>query len=65
MEVESRQLLRIDFIKPLGDKLTMRQCTLILVAKGQIVSFTFIAGSEEELDELMDGLHFGARSAGR
>jgi len=65
LEVESRQLVRADFIKPLrikagGDKLTMRQCTLVLLAKGQIVSFTFIAGSEDELDDLMDGLSFGA-----
>ena len=74
LEVESRQLLRADFTKPLSgktssvetssvetsnDKLTMRQCTLVLLAKGQVVSFTFIAGSEDELDDLMDGLHFG------
>jgi hypothetical protein len=69
LEVESRQLLRADFIKPLSvktinvetsnDKLTMRQCTLVMLAKGQIVSFTFISGSEDELDDLMDGLHFG------
>jgi hypothetical protein len=66
LEVESRQLLRADLIKPLSDKVTMRQCTLVLLAKGQIVSFTFIAGSEDELDELMDGLHFGAaRSSAR
>ena len=58
LEVESRQLLRADFTKPLNDKLSMRQCTLILLAKGQILSFTFIAGSEEELDDLMDSLHF-------
>src|SRR5260370_23661183 len=74
LEVESRQLLRADFTKPLSgktssgetssgetrnDKRTMRQCTLVLLAKGQAVSFTFIAGSEDELDDLMDGLHFG------
>jgi hypothetical protein len=74
LEVESRQLLRADFSKPLSEKtsgvetsrveasnekLTMRQCTLVMLAKGQIVSFTFIAGSEDELDDLMDGLHFG------
>lgn len=69
LEVESRQLLRADFTKPLSgktssvetsnDKLTMRQCTLVLLAKGQVVSFTFIAGSDAELDDLMDGLHFG------
>ncbi len=65
LEVESRHLLRADFSKPrevkaTNNKLTMRQCTLVLVAKGQIVSFTFIAGSEDELDDLMEGLHFGA-----
>ena len=60
LQVESRQLLRADFVKPLSDKLTMRQCTLVMLAKGQILSFTFIAGSEDELDDLMDGLHFGA-----
>ena len=69
LEVESRQLLRADFTKPLSgktssvetsnDNLTMRQCTLVLLAKRQVVSFTFIAGSEDELDDLMDGLHFG------
>jgi len=69
LQVESRQLLRADFTKPLSvktssvetsnDRLTMRQCTLVLLAKGQIVSFTFIAGTEDELDDLMDGLHFG------
>lgn len=60
LEVESRQLIRADFVKTISEKLTMHQCTLILLAKGQIVSFTFIAGSEDELDDLMDGLHFGA-----
>lgn len=60
LEVESRHLLRADFIKPRGEKLTMRQCTLVWLAKGRIVLFTFIAGSEDELDDLMDGLHFGA-----
>ena len=68
LEVESRQLLRADFSKPLSvktndNKLTMRQCTLVMLAKGQIVSFTFIAGSEDELDNLMDGLHFVAAKA--
>ena len=62
LEVESRQLLRVDFIKTVSDKLSlsMRQCTLVMLSKGQIVSFTFIAGSEDELDDLMDGLHFSA-----
>jgi hypothetical protein len=60
IEIDTRPLVRADFAKPRSDKLTMRQATLILLAKGQIVSFTFIAGSEDELDDLIDGLHFGA-----
>jgi hypothetical protein len=63
LEVESRHLLRADFIKSIevkatDSKLTMHQSTLVLLEKGQIVSFTFIAGSEDELDDLMDALHF-------
>ena len=60
IEIDARQLVRADFTKPLNDKLTMRQATLVLLTHGQIVSFTFIAGSEDELDDLIDGLHFGA-----
>lgn len=57
--IDARQLVRVDFTKPLNDKLTMRQATLVLLTHGQIVSFTFIAGSEDELDDLMGGLYFG------
>jgi hypothetical protein len=59
IEIDARHLVRADFTKPLNDKLTMHQATLILLTHGQIVSFTFIAGSEDELDNLIDGLHFG------
>jgi hypothetical protein len=59
-EVDGRSLVRADFTKALTDKLAMHQSTLVLLAKGKIVSFTFIAGSEDEVDELMDGLHFVA-----
>jgi len=65
LEVESRRLVRADFIKTINDNLTMRQCTLILLTKRRIVSFTFIAESEEALDDIMDGLHFGATKASR
>jgi hypothetical protein len=59
VEIDARQLVRADFTKPLNDKLTMRQATVVLLTHGQIVSFTFIAGSEDELDNLIDNLHFG------
>jgi hypothetical protein len=65
LEVESRQLVRADFTKQLSPTLTMRQCTLVSLYKGQIISFTFVAGGEEELDDLMDGLHFAAGSPTR
>jgi hypothetical protein len=57
-EIDSRELVRADFSKPLSDKLTMHQSTLVLLAKGQIVSFTFIAGTQDEVDDLIEGLHF-------
>ena len=60
VEIDARRLVSADFTKPLTDKLTMRQTTLVLLAKGQIVSFTFIAGSDDELNDLIDRLHFTA-----
>lgn len=73
VEVDGRELVRADFTKQIGAKksdgdasdgqLTMRQATLILLAHHQIVSFTFIAGSEDELDKLVNNLHFGVAKA--
>ena len=59
-EIDSRQLVRADFVKPLNEKLNMYQSTLVLLRKQQIVSFTFVAGSEAEVDDLVDALHFSA-----
>ena len=69
IEVDGRELVRVDFAKQIGAKkndtdasngqLTMRQATLVLLAHHQVVSFTFIAGSEDELDKLVNNLHFG------
>lgn len=58
IDVDGRELIRADFSKPLNDKLTMRQSTLVLLNKGHILTFTFIAGSEDELGDLIDRLHF-------
>jgi hypothetical protein len=57
---DGRTLVRADFRRDLG-KVTMQQATLILLDKKSIVSFTFIGGSEDEVDELIDGLSFSAR----
>jgi hypothetical protein len=43
----------------------MYQTTLVLLAKGRIVSFTFVAGSEDEVDDLIEGLRFGSHKASR
>lgn len=56
--VDSHTLVRADFAKALNEKLTMHQSTLVLLEKKQIVSFTFIAGSKDEIEDLMDGLSF-------
>jgi hypothetical protein len=59
--VGARQLVRGDFSKPLGN-LTMHQSTLVMMEKGYVVSFTFIGGSEDEVDELLEDLSFGGKA---
>jgi hypothetical protein len=62
--VGSRKLVRGDFAKDLG-KLTMHQSSLVLLHKGSVVSFTFIGGSEYEVEELIEKLAFGPTVKGR
>lgn len=61
VDIDGRELIRADFSKPLNDKLTMRQSTLVLLTKNHIVSFTFIAATADELDDLINRLHFTTR----
>src|SRR6202142_958305 len=58
--VGATRLVRGDFSKPRG-KLTMRQSSLVKVENGYAISFTFIAGSEDEVSELIEKLNFIAR----
>lgn len=53
----SRRLIRSDFKKDLAG-LTMNQSTLVLLTKGYVVSFTFVGGSDEEVQNLITGLNF-------
>ena len=53
--VGTRQLPRADYSKPRG-QLTMRQSSLAMLSKGYVVSFTYIAGSEEEIERLIESL---------
>lgn len=56
-EVGSRTLVREDFKKELGD-LAMYQSSLVVLARNYVASFTFIAGSEDEVEKLVANLHF-------
>jgi hypothetical protein len=44
----------------------MRQSTLVVLARGYAVSLTFIGGTEDEVEELIEGLSFGvSKNTGR
>ena len=60
--VGSTKLVRGDFSKVRGT-LTMYQTSLVMAEKGYAVSFTFIGGSEDEINELMERLSFVARKS--
>jgi hypothetical protein len=55
--IGGQTLVRGDFTKDLG-KLTMVQSSLVMLHKGSVVLFTFIGGSEDEVDELVEKLAF-------
>ena len=61
--IDAHDLVRADFMKALTEKVAMYQSTLVMVVKGQIVSFTFIAGSEDEVDELIEKLRIRNRTS--
>lgn len=60
--VDAKPLVRSDFSKPRAS-LTMFQSSLVLLEKGYLVSFTFIGGSEDEVNGLIENLHFNAKKA--
>ncbi len=59
----TKTVVRGDFKKDVGSRV-MRQSTLVVLARGYAVSFTFIGGSEDEVEELVQGLSFGAGATG-
>lgn len=61
-QIGGRALARADFSKQLG-MLAMRQSSLVMLAKGSLLSFTFIGGSEREVEQLMEGLSFTPAAA--
>jgi hypothetical protein len=58
--VGTTQQVRGDFSKPRGS-LTMHQTSLVMLEKGYAVSFTFIAGSEEDVNQLIEKMGFGKK----
>jgi hypothetical protein len=60
--IGATRLVRLDFTRDLG-KLTMHQSSLVLLRSKFIVSFTFIAGSTDEIDELIDKLSLSAQNS--
>jgi hypothetical protein len=57
--VGTKRLVRGDFAKDLR-KLSMHQSSLVLLHKGSVVSFTFIGGSGDEVEELIEKLAFAS-----
>jgi hypothetical protein len=57
--VGAQTLVRGDFVRDRG-QLTMHQSSLVMLHKGSIVSFSFIGGSEDEIEELVEKLVFSA-----
>ncbi|MFY9947666.1 MAG: hypothetical protein WAK27_03155 [Candidatus Sulfotelmatobacter sp.] len=55
--IGAKTVVRGDFQKDVGSRV-MRQSTLVMLARGYAVSFTFIGGTEDEVEELIAGLSF-------
>jgi hypothetical protein len=53
----TKALVRGDFQKNVGQRV-MRQSTLVMLARGYAVSFTFIGGAEDEVEQLLQDLSF-------
>lgn len=62
--VGGQTLVRADFTKDLG-KITMYQSSLVMLRKGSVVLFTFLGGSQDEVDELIEKLAFPATNKRR
>lgn len=57
--VGAKTVVRADFEKNVGTRV-MRQSTLVILSRGHALSFTFIGGAEDEVEELIGGLSFTA-----
>lgn len=55
--IGAKTLVRGDFHKNVGARV-MRQSTVVMLERGYAVSITVIGGTEDEVEELLDGLSF-------
>jgi hypothetical protein len=55
--IGTKKLMRGDFHKDVGSRV-MHQSTLALLAHGYAISITLIGGTDDEVEELIDGLTF-------
>ncbi|MGA8439597.1 MAG: hypothetical protein WB762_07950 [Candidatus Sulfotelmatobacter sp.] len=63
--VGTKTVVRSDFQRDVGTRM-MWQSTLVIFEHGYVVSFTFLGGNEDEVEDLVQGLSFGAgRTPGR
>jgi len=60
----AQKLVRADFAKDLG-RLIMYQSSIAMLHKGWVVLFTFIGGSQDEIEELVEKLVFPAAAKPR
>ncbi|MFZ0300692.1 MAG: hypothetical protein WAM13_20250 [Candidatus Sulfotelmatobacter sp.] len=62
--IGTKKVVRGDFQMDVGSRV-MRQSTLAVLERGYAVSFTFIGGTEDEVEELVQGLSFGVAKTTR
>jgi hypothetical protein len=62
--IGTKTLVRGDFHKDVGTRV-MQQSTLAWLAHGYAVSITVIGGTDDEVEELVDGVSFGPAPAGK
>jgi len=58
--LDGRAIIRGDFVKDRGS-VTIHQSSLVMMAKGYVLSFTFIGGNDDEVTELIEKLSFARK----
>lgn len=62
--VGAKKLIRADYSKPRG-QLTMHQSSLVMLDRGYVVTFTVVAGSDDEVSGLIQNLSFRRTTSSR